>query len=155
MAQADENPDRDRRLIAAIHNDLGIAHIAQQHDADALAAFSTSAQEAQAADDRPLTVRAHINAARTELKLNHPNNARDWLDLAFDTLKDFEPSHDKAMNLSSGGTGLSATPCLDAGHERTPCAARVRRAGGSGDRGRPSRRREDALLRRWLSRSPV
>jgi CHAT domain-containing protein len=105
MAQADEYPDRDRRLIAAIHNDLGIAHIAQQHDADALAAFSTSAQEAQAANDLPLTVRARINAARTELKLNHPNNARDWLDLAFDTLKDFKPSHDKAVNLVQVGLG--------------------------------------------------
>jgi len=99
MAQADE----DRRLIAAIHNDLGIAQVAQQHDADALAAFTTSAQEAQAAGDRPLTVRAHINAARMALKLNKPDNARDWLDLAFDALKDFEPSHDKAMNLIQVG----------------------------------------------------
>ena len=101
MAQADE----DRRLIAAIHNDLGIAHVAQQHDADALAAFTTSAQEAQAAGDRPLTVRAHINAARMALKLNQPDNARDWLDHAFDTLKDFDPSHDKAMNLIQVGLG--------------------------------------------------
>ena len=104
MAQADEYP-MDRRLIAAIHNDLGIAHVAQQHDADALAAFATSAQEAQAAGDRPLTVRAHINAARMALKLNQPDNARDWLDLAFDALKDFEPSHDKAMNLIQVGLG--------------------------------------------------
>lgn len=101
MAEVDE----DRRLIAAIHNDLGIAHVAQQHDADALAAFATSAQEAQAAGDRPLTVRAHINAARMALKLNHPDNARDWLDLAFDALKDFEPSHEKAMNLIQVGLG--------------------------------------------------
>ena len=101
MAQADE----DRHLIAAIHNDLGIAHVAQQHDADALAAFTTSAQEAQATGDRPLTVRAHINAARMALKLNQPDNARNWLDLAFDALKDFEPSHDKAMNLIQVGLG--------------------------------------------------
>jgi CHAT domain-containing protein len=101
MAQA----DGDRRLIAAIHNDLGIAHVAQQHDADALAAFATSAQEAQAAGDRPLAVRASINAARMALKLNQPDNARDWLDQALDALKDFEPSHDKAMNLIQVGLG--------------------------------------------------
>ena len=114
MAQA----DGDRRLIAAIHNDLGIAHVAQQHDADALAAFATSAQEAQAAGDRPLTVRAHINAARMALKLNQPDNARDWLDLAFDALKDFEPSHDKAMNLIQVGLGYqqlrASMPAMDA-----------------------------------------
>ncbi len=101
MAQA----DGDRRLIAAIHNDLGIAHVAQQHDEDALAAFVTSAQGAQAAGDRPLSVRAHINAARMAMKLNQPYNARDWLDLAFEALKDFEPSHDKAMNLIQVGLG--------------------------------------------------
>ncbi len=101
IAQADE----DRRLVAAIHNDLGIAHIAQQHDADALAAFVTSAQEAQEAGDRPLTVRAQINVARMELKLNQPDNARNWLDRAFDALKDIEPSHDKAMNLIQVGLG--------------------------------------------------
>ena len=101
MAEA----DGDRRLIAAIHNDLGIAHVAQQHDADALASFATSAQEAQAAGDRPLTVRAQINAARMALKLNQPDNARNWLDQALDALKDFEPSHDKAMNLIQVGLG--------------------------------------------------
>ena len=105
VAQADENPDKHRRLVAAIHNDIGIAHVAQQHDADALTAFVTSAQEAQAADDRPLTVRAHINAARMAVKLNYPDNARDWLDLAFNALKDFEPSHDKAMDLVQVGLG--------------------------------------------------
>ncbi len=101
MAQADE----DRRLTAAIHNDLGIAHVAQQHDADALAAFTTSAQEAQTAGDRPLTVRAYINAARMALKLKQPDNARNWLDRAFDALNDFEPSHDQATNLIQVGLG--------------------------------------------------
>jgi tetratricopeptide (TPR) repeat protein len=101
MAQADGDP----RLIAAIHNDLGIAYVAQQHDADALASFVTSAEGAQAAGDRPLTVRARINAARMALKLNQPDNARNWLDKALDALKDFEPSHDKAMNLIQVGLG--------------------------------------------------
>lgn len=101
MAEA----DGDRRLIAAIHNDLGIAYVAQQHDADALAAFVTSAEVAQAAGDRPLTVPARINAARMALKLNQPDKAREWLDQALDALKDFEPSHDKAMNLIQVGLG--------------------------------------------------
>jgi len=114
MAQADE----DRRLIAAIHNDLGIAHVAQQHDAEALAAFTTSAQEAHAAGDRPLAVRAHINAARMALKLNQPDHARNWLDLAFVALQNFEPSHDKAMNLIQVGLGYqqlrASMPAMDA-----------------------------------------
>ena len=101
MTQAHE----DRRLTAAIHNDLGIAHIAQQHDTDALAAFVTSVHEAQAAWDRPLTVRASLNAARMASQLNQPDNARHWLDLAFDALKEFQPSHDKAMNLIQVGLG--------------------------------------------------
>ncbi len=101
LAQAEE----DRRLIAAIHNDLGIAHVAQLHDADALASFTTSAQEALAAGDRAVAVRAYINAARMAMKLNQPDHARDWLDRAFDTLKDFEPSHDKAMTLIQAGLG--------------------------------------------------
>ena len=114
MAQAGE----DRRLIAAIHNDLGIAHVVQQHDADALAAFTTSTQEAQASGDRLLTVRASTNAARMALKLNQPDKARDWLDHAFDMLKDFDPSHDKAMNLIQVGLGYqqlrTSMPAMDA-----------------------------------------
>ena len=105
QALAMAKADGDRRLIAAIHNDLGIAHVAQQHDADALASFITSAQGAQAAGDRPLTVRAQINAARMASKLNQPDDARNWLDQAFDALKDFDPSHDKAMNLIQVGLG--------------------------------------------------
>jgi len=114
MAEADE----DRRLIAAIHNDLGIAHVAQQHDVEALAAFTTSAYEAQAAGDRPLSVRAYINAARMAVKLNQPDIARDWLDQALDGLKDFEPSHDKATSLIHVGLGyqqlIPAMPAMSA-----------------------------------------
>ena len=105
QALAMAQTDKDRRLIAAIHNDLGIAHVAQQHDPEALAAFASSAQEAQAVGDRHLSVRAYINAARMALKLNQPDQARNWLDLAFDALKDFEPSHDKAMSLIQVGLG--------------------------------------------------
>ena len=105
QALAMAQTDKDRRLIAAIHNDLGIAHVAQQHNPEALAAFASSAQEAQAVGDRHLSVRAYINAARMALKLNQPDQARNWLDLAFDALKDFEPSHDKAMSLIQVGLG--------------------------------------------------
>jgi CHAT domain-containing protein len=108
MAQA----DKDRRLIAAIHNDLGITHVAQEHDTDALASFVTSAQEAQEVGDRPLTVRASINAARMAMKLNQPDNARNWLDHAFDTLKDFKSSHDKATNLIQVGLGYQRLRAL-------------------------------------------
>lgn len=114
LAQA----DGDRRLIAAIHNDLGIAHVAQQHDTDALASFAASVREAQAAGDHPLTVRAQINAARMAMKLNQPDNARNRLDQALDALKDFEPSHDKAMNLIQVGLGYqqlrASMPAMDA-----------------------------------------
>ena len=105
QALAMAQTEKDRRLIAAIHNDLGIAHVAQHHDEDALAAFTTSAREAHETGDRPLIVRTHINAARMALKLNQPDQAREWLDHAFNTLKDFEPSHDKAMNLIQVGLG--------------------------------------------------
>jgi CHAT domain-containing protein len=105
QALAMARTNEDRRLLAAIHNDLGITHVAQQHDEEALDSFVTSTQEAQAAGDRALTVRASTNAARMALKLNQPDNARNWLDHSLDALNDFEPSHDKAMNLIQVGLG--------------------------------------------------
>jgi CHAT domain-containing protein len=52
------------------------------------------------------------------MKLNQPDNARDWLDQAFDSLKDFEPTHDKAMNLIQVGLGYqqlrALMPAMDA-----------------------------------------
>ena len=101
MATADGNP----RLIAAIHNDLGLAQVAQHRDADAMASFAASAREALAVRDRPLAVRAQVNAARVALKLNQPDAARNWLDQALDGLKDLEPSHDKATGLIQVGLG--------------------------------------------------
>jgi len=95
----------DLRLIAAVHNDLGLVHVLQQRDKDALAAFTAGAQVALTVHDRPVAVRAQINAARVELRLNQPDRARDWLDKALDALKDLEPSHDKATNLIHIGLG--------------------------------------------------
>jgi CHAT domain-containing protein len=101
MAKAEGTP----RLIAAIHNDLGIAHVSQRRNEDALASFTASAQGALAAHDRALAVHAQVNAARVALKLNQPEAARNWLDQALDGLKNFEPSHDKATSLIHVGLG--------------------------------------------------
>ncbi len=101
MAKADGAP----RLIAAIHNDLGLVHVSQQRNEDALASFTASAQGALEAGDRPLAIRAQINAARVASKLNQADAARNWLDQALDELKDLDPSHDKATNLIHVGLG--------------------------------------------------
>jgi CHAT domain-containing protein len=101
MAKTDGTP----QLIATIQNDLGLAYISQQHDKDALASFTASAQGAQAIGDRPLAIRAQVNAARVALKLNQPESARNWLDQALDGLKDLPPSHDKATSLIHVGLG--------------------------------------------------
>ena len=114
MAKADGTP----RLIAAIHNDLGLAHVLQRRDTDALTSFTESAQGALAVRDRPLAVRAQINAARVAWKLNQPGAARTWLDQALDGLKDLEPSHDKATGLIHVGLGyqhlLPEMPAMNA-----------------------------------------
>jgi CHAT domain-containing protein len=114
MATADGNP----RLIAAIHNDLGLAQVSRHQDAEALASFTASSQGAMAARDRALAVRAQVNAARVALKLNQPEAARNWLDQALDGLKDFEPSHDKATGMIQVGLGyqqlLPAMPAMHA-----------------------------------------
>ncbi len=114
MATTEGNP----RLLAALHNDLGLVQVMERHDAEALASFSSAAQEAERAGDRPLAVRAQINAARASLKLQQPEPARDWLDRALDGLKDFQPSHDKATGLIHVGLGyqqlLPAMPAVHA-----------------------------------------
>lgn len=92
-------------VIASIQNNLGLAHVAQQHLTEALASFTAAANNASAAGDRPLAVRAQVNAARAALVLNQPEPARDWLDQALDGLKDFEPSHEKATSLIQVGLG--------------------------------------------------
>jgi CHAT domain-containing protein len=101
MATAENNT----RLIAAIHNDLGLAKVSQHHHEEALASFSASAQGALEAGDRPLAVRAQVNAARVALKLDQPEAARNWLDQALEGVKDLEPSHDKATALIQIGLG--------------------------------------------------
>ena len=79
--------------------------MAQKKLPEALASFTDAAKNAEAAGDRPLTVRARINAGRAALALNQPEAARDWLDKALDGLKDFPPSHEKATSLIQIGLG--------------------------------------------------
>ena len=98
-------PQGANAVIGAIHNNRGLAQVAQKHLPEALASFADAAKTATAANDRPLAVRAHINAARAALALNKPEAARDELDQALDGLKDFEPSHDKATSLIRVGLG--------------------------------------------------
>lgn len=97
--------DRNTRLNAVLHNDLGLAKVSQQHFEEALTAFNDSVQEALAAGDQPLAVRARINASRTLLKLNKPDPARTLLDQALETAKNLPPSHDKATDLTRIGLG--------------------------------------------------
>ncbi len=99
------NAGGDQRLIAAVHNDLGIAQVLQQQDEQALESFVTGARNAEAAGDRALAIRAEINAARAAFKLNQPEASRDWLDRAFEELKQLDPSHDKATDLIQVGLG--------------------------------------------------
>jgi len=107
--------DGDQRLIAAIRNDLGLAQVSQHQYEDALVSFSSSAQGALTVPDRPLAVRAQVNAGRVALKLNQPDAARNWLDQALDGLKDLEPSHDKAVGLIQVGLGYQQLlPAMEA-----------------------------------------
>jgi len=92
-------------VIATIQNNLGLAQVAQKHLPEALASFTSAADNAAAAGDGPLMVRARINAGRTALALDQPETAREWLDKALDGLKDFPPSHEKATSLIQIGLG--------------------------------------------------
>jgi CHAT domain-containing protein/Tfp pilus assembly protein PilF len=106
LTQALETAPKDATpVVAGIHNNLGLAQVAQKKLPEALASFTTAASNAEAAGDRPLLVRARINAGRTALAMNQLEAARDWLDKALDVLKDFEPSHEKATSLIQIGLG--------------------------------------------------
>ena len=106
LTQALETAPKDATpVIAGIENNRGLAQVTQKKLPDALASFTSAANNAEAAGDRPLLVRARINAGRTALALNQPEAAREWLDTALDVLKDFEPSHEKATSLIQIGLG--------------------------------------------------
>jgi CHAT domain-containing protein/Tfp pilus assembly protein PilF len=106
LKQALETAPQDATsVIAGIHNNLGLAHVARKNFADALASFTEAANMAAQAADRPLAVRARINAGRTALALDQAQAARDWFDKALDELKDFPQSHEKATGLLQIGLG--------------------------------------------------
>ncbi len=92
-----------RGLTAAILNDLGIVRSFHQQYLDALAAFTESDLLAQGADQPALAIRARLNAARVALRLKRHQDARLWLDQAYDQLKDLPVSHDKATALIALG----------------------------------------------------
>ena len=114
MTTAQDTP----RAIGAIQNNLGLAQVGQQQMAEALTSFTAAAENAAKGGDRPLAVRARVNAARAALALNQPEPARRWLDQALDALKDMEDSHDKAVGLIQVGLGYQqlrpAMPSIDA-----------------------------------------
>jgi CHAT domain-containing protein len=101
MTTAQDSP----RTVASIQNNLGLAQVAQQRMNDALPSFKSAVQHASKAGDRPLAVRARVNAARAALALKQPDAARNWLDQALDSLKDMNDSHDKAVALIQVGLG--------------------------------------------------
>src|SRR5262249_60536360 len=92
-------PEKATPVIATIQNNLGLAQVAQKQLPEALASFTAAANNATAAGDRPLAVRAQVNAGRAALALNQPEAARDFFDQALDGLKDSEPSHEKATGM--------------------------------------------------------
>jgi CHAT domain-containing protein/Tfp pilus assembly protein PilF len=98
-------PEKATPVIATIQNNLGLAQVAQKQVPEALASFTTAANNATAAGDRPLAVRAQVNAGRAALALNQPEAARDFFDQALDGLKDSEPSHEKATRMVQIGLG--------------------------------------------------
>ena len=113
MITAQDSP----RTVAAIQNNLGLAQVAQKKMPEALTSFTTAAEGAASSGDRPLAARARVNAARAELALKHHEASRNWLDQAFDGLKDMDDSHDKAMGLIQVGLGYqqlrAAMPSYD------------------------------------------
>jgi CHAT domain-containing protein len=92
-----------RGLAAAVLNDLGILRSAYQQYLDALAAFTESDLLAQGTNQPALAIRARLNAARVALRLKRHQDARLWLDQAYDQLKDLPVSHDKATALIALG----------------------------------------------------
>ncbi len=91
----------DARLLATVWNDLGLLQAVQQQHTDALVSFTESLRVAHETAHRLLAVRAGINAARSAMRVNQPQDSRVWLDQAMDVARDhtLRPSHDKAMAL--------------------------------------------------------
>ena len=113
------NSQDSPRTLAAIQNNLGLAQVAQQQMTEALASFTAAVNNASTAGDKPLTVRAQVNAARASLALDKPDAARTWLDQALEGLNEMPDSHDKAVGLIQVGLGYqrlrTTMPSSDSG----------------------------------------
>jgi CHAT domain-containing protein len=90
-------------LLASLLNTTGILRVLQRRDQEALTLFIESTEVGQHMGHQPVLANAWVNAARTALRLGQIQVSRTWLDHAFDLIKDFEPSRDKAGTLITIG----------------------------------------------------
>lgn len=90
-------------LLASITNDRGILAALKHQDREALTAFTETVRQATDAELPLLAVRARINAARANIRLNDFEASRVRLDEAMDQLTAMPASHEKAMGLVNVG----------------------------------------------------
>jgi tetratricopeptide (TPR) repeat protein len=90
-------------LTASLLNDIGILHALQNHPEEALTAFTDSIQLAQQTELPLVALHARLNAARTTLQLNQPENSRIWIDQALEQVNALPPSREKAIGLMNIG----------------------------------------------------
>jgi CHAT domain-containing protein/Tfp pilus assembly protein PilF len=96
---------RDPALVAVNLNNLGNLLTAQKKYADAKAAYQEGVDLAKRAGQRSLTARALSNAAAAARKSGEPVEARRFLDMARDELRQAAPGHDSAFVLVNIGLG--------------------------------------------------
>lgn len=90
-------------LTASLLNDLGILHALENRPEEALTAFTETVQIAQQAELPLVALHARLNAARTNLQLNQPENSRIWIDQALEQINTLPPSREKAIGLMNIG----------------------------------------------------
>ncbi len=105
LTQAREliNPALSPGLTASLLNDLGILYALQNHPEEALTAFTDTVQLAQQAGLPLVALHARLNAARTSLQLNQPENSRLWIDQALEQVTALPPSRERAIALMNIG----------------------------------------------------
>jgi CHAT domain-containing protein len=105
LTQAREliNRDLSPGLTASLLNDLGILYALQNHPEEALTAFTDTVQLAQQARLPLVALHARLNAARTSLQLNQPENSRLWIDQALEQVTALPPSRERAIALMNIG----------------------------------------------------
>ncbi|MEK7764257.1 MAG: CHAT domain-containing protein [Nitrospirota bacterium] len=90
-------------LTASLLNDLGILHALQNRPEEALAAFTDTVPLAQQAELPLVALHARLNAARTHIQLNQPEQSRIWIDQALEQVTTLPPSREKAIALMNIG----------------------------------------------------